>query len=96
MAKLQARETGGALLFVAGDCSVAGGSTQSGLEPAIPEPQGSEWQPGQHQSPPSPGLFPALNKVQIKSYYPQEDLNPNGVMAPLEWTEKYHSGPTWT
>lgn len=56
------------LLFVAGGCSVAVGSTQSELEPAIPERRGSEWQPGQHRSPPSPGLSPALKEAEIKSH----------------------------
>ena len=68
MADLQAKEVGSALLFVAGGCSVAGGSMRSELEPAIPEPRGFVWQPGQHRSPPSPGLSPAFNEGEIKSH----------------------------
>lgn len=37
-------------------------------DPAIPERRGSEWQPGQHRSPPSPGLSPALKEAEIKSH----------------------------
>lgn len=48
------------------------------------EPPGSEWQPDQTLSPPSPGLSPAFNEGEIKSsYYPQEDLNQHRGMAPL-------------
>lgn len=56
------------VLFAAGGCSAAGGSMCSELETAIPEPRGSEWQPGQHRSPPSPGLSPAFSEGEIKSH----------------------------
>lgn len=40
---LLGREVRNALLFVAGDCSVAGGPMQSVLGPAIPGHRGSDW-----------------------------------------------------
>lgn len=87
MADLQAKEAGSALLFVAGGCSVAGGSTRSELELAIPEPRGSGWQPGQHRCPPSPGLSPAFNEGEIKSHTTHRKTLTKTVMAPLVWSE---------
>ena len=62
------REGGRALLFVAGDCSVAGAPMWSELGPAIPGHRASGWRWHPRRSPPSAVLFPVFHEAEIKSH----------------------------